>query len=125
MSGFCKCKSYSHFFSKNISIYAIFDDQIFNDTLTNIVSFEQLGPVLFFWWKNLIWSYENYRVPLDSEVSPYFKELSNERKKKYKELKKRIEREKELNIIAQKMERKKQLTVSTVSNVKESPSIHE
>ena len=33
------------FFSKNISIYAIFNDQSFNDTLTNnIVSFEQLGP---------------------------------------------------------------------------------
>ena len=29
-----KCKSYSHFFSKNISVYAIFDDQRFNDTLT-------------------------------------------------------------------------------------------
>ena len=41
-----------------------------------------------------------------------FQELANERKKKYKELKKRIEREKELHIIAQKMERKKQLTVS-------------
>ena len=40
-----KCKSYSHFFSKNISVYAIFNDQSFNDTLTNdIVSFEQLGP---------------------------------------------------------------------------------
>ena len=46
MSSFCKCKSYSHFFSKNISIYAIFNDQSFNDTLTNdIVSVEQLGPV--------------------------------------------------------------------------------
>ena len=34
------------FFSKNISVYAIFDDQNFNDTFTNnIVSFEQLGPV--------------------------------------------------------------------------------
>ena len=45
MSSFCKCKGYSHFFSKNISVYAIFDDQRFNDTLTNdIVSFEQLGP---------------------------------------------------------------------------------
>ena len=45
MSSFCKCKSYSHFFSKNISIYAIFNDQSFNNTLTNdIVSFEQLGP---------------------------------------------------------------------------------
>ena len=33
------------FFSKNISVYAIFDDQRLNDTLTNnIVSFEQLGP---------------------------------------------------------------------------------
>ena len=33
------------FFSKNISVYAIFDDQSFNDTLTNdIISFEQLGP---------------------------------------------------------------------------------
>ena len=45
MSSFCKCKSYSHFFSKNNSIYAVFNDQSFNDTLTNdIVSFEQLGP---------------------------------------------------------------------------------
>ena len=40
-----KCKSYSHFFSKDISVYIIFNDQSFNDTLTNdIVSFEQLGP---------------------------------------------------------------------------------
>ena len=45
MSSFCKCKSYSHFFGKNFSIYAIFNDQSFNDALTNgIVSFEQLGP---------------------------------------------------------------------------------
>ena len=44
---FCKCKSYSHFFSENISIYAIFNNQSFKDMLTNdIVSFEQLGPVL-------------------------------------------------------------------------------
>ena len=35
------------FFSKNISVYAIFNDQSFNDTLTNdIVSFDQLGPRL-------------------------------------------------------------------------------
>ena len=47
MGSFCKCKSYSHFFSKNISIYAIFNDQGFNNTLTNdIVSFEQLGRVV-------------------------------------------------------------------------------
>ena len=50
MSSFCKCKSYSHFFSKNISIYAIFNDQGFNNMLTNdIVSFEQLSPdILYF-----------------------------------------------------------------------------
>ena len=35
----------THCFSKNISVYAIFNDQSFNDTLTNdIISFEQLGP---------------------------------------------------------------------------------
>ena len=35
-------------FFKNFSIYAIFNDQCFNDTLTNgIVSFEQLGPYIF------------------------------------------------------------------------------
>ena len=33
------------FFSKNISMYALFNDQSFNDTLTNdIVSIEQLDP---------------------------------------------------------------------------------
>ena len=38
------------FFSKNISVYAIFDDQNFNDTLTNnIISFEQLDPGLEVW----------------------------------------------------------------------------
>ena len=48
VSSFCKCKSYSHFFSKNINVYAIFNDQSFNNTLANdIVSFEQLGPGLF------------------------------------------------------------------------------
>ena len=36
------------FFSKNSSIYAIFNDQSFNDMLTNdIVSFEQLGPEVY------------------------------------------------------------------------------
>ena len=36
------------FFSKNVSVYAIFNDQSFNDTLTNdIVSFEQLGPEVY------------------------------------------------------------------------------
>ena len=37
------------FFSKNISIYAMFNDQSFNDTLTNdIVRFEQLSPDEYF-----------------------------------------------------------------------------
>ena len=27
VSSFCKYKSYSHFFSKNISVYAVFNDQ--------------------------------------------------------------------------------------------------
>ena len=45
VSSFCICKSYSHFFSKNISVFSIFYDQSFNDTLTNnIFSFELLGP---------------------------------------------------------------------------------
>ena len=36
------------FFSKNISKYAVFNDQSFNDTLTkDIVSFEQLGPEMY------------------------------------------------------------------------------
>ena len=36
------------FFRINFSIYALFNDQHFNDTLTyNIISFEQLGPVVF------------------------------------------------------------------------------
>ena len=33
------------FFNKHFSVYAIINDQSFNDTLTNdFVSFEQLGP---------------------------------------------------------------------------------
>ena len=47
MSSFCKCKSCSHFYSAKICVYAIFNDQSFNDTFTNdIVSFEHLGPDL-------------------------------------------------------------------------------
>ena len=46
---FANAKATHIFFSKNISIYAIFDDQSFNNTLTNdIVSFEQLGPVVWY-----------------------------------------------------------------------------
>ena len=55
----------THFFSKNIGIYAIFNDQSFNDLLSNsIISFEQLGPGPW----DLVWSatcmamWENMRV---------------------------------------------------------------
>ena len=42
---FANAKATHIFFSKNFSVYAIFNNQSFNDTLTNdIVSFEQLGP---------------------------------------------------------------------------------
>ena len=45
VGSFCKCKSYSYFFIKNICIYAIFNYRSFKDTVTNgIFSFEQLGP---------------------------------------------------------------------------------
>ena len=51
------CKSYSHFFSKNIGIYAIFIEQSFNESLTNdIVSFEQLGP------ENLLTNWRIYKA---------------------------------------------------------------
>ena len=44
----CEMQKLPTFFSKNISVYARFDDQNFNDTLTNdIVSFEQLGPEFY------------------------------------------------------------------------------
>ena len=42
---FANAKANRIFISKNISIYAVVNDQSFNDRLTNdIVSFEQLGP---------------------------------------------------------------------------------
>ena len=40
---FANAKATYIFFSINISVYAIFIDQSFNDTLTNNI-FEQLGP---------------------------------------------------------------------------------
>ena len=46
---FANVKATHIFFSKNISVYAIFNDQSFNDMLTNsTVSFEQMGPDIFF-----------------------------------------------------------------------------
>ena len=58
MSSFCK--SYSQFFSKNISIHALFNDQSFNDTLTNdIVSFEQLSRPELLNGKRAVIAYAN------------------------------------------------------------------
>ena len=43
---FANAKATHIFFKKNISVYAIFNDQSFNDTLTNdIISFKQLDHV--------------------------------------------------------------------------------
>ena len=60
MSSFCKCKSYSHFSAKILAYYAIFNDQSFNDMLTNnIISFEQLGPGIYlsyFSTKTYMWA---------------------------------------------------------------------
>ena len=46
-----------HFFSKHISKYAIFNNQSFNNMLTNdIVSFEQMGPDIFkFLHETMLW----------------------------------------------------------------------
>ena len=59
MSSFCKCKSYSHFFSAKILAYmaTIFNDQSFNKLTNDIVSFEQLGPDIFLItpWKHMLW----------------------------------------------------------------------
>ena len=72
MSSFCKCKGYSHFLNKNICLYAIFNNQSFNETLTNdIVSYEQWALItgqtyihqshhhqkLFYWTKYLVNSF--------------------------------------------------------------------
>ena len=49
---FANAKATHVFSAKNISVCAIFNDQSFNDTLTNgIISFEQLGPGIFLYKK--------------------------------------------------------------------------
>ena len=65
---FAKCKSYSHFFRKNIRVYAIFNDQSFNDTLTkDIVSFEQLGPVHHYHYFQWSMTFIERRVNVDAK----------------------------------------------------------
>ena len=70
MSSFCKCKSYSHFFSKNISVFSIFNDQSFNNMLTNdIVSFEQRGPgVLYLFQHKQFKTLRQWRVIMKGSV---------------------------------------------------------
>ena len=58
---FANAKATHIFFSKSNSLYAIFNDQSFKDTLTdNIVSFEQLGPDILCWKCNYVWKYKSY-----------------------------------------------------------------
>ena len=61
---FANAKATHIFISKNISVYAMFNDQSFNDTLTNdIVSFEQLGPGLCCenkWWFGILHLFQHY-----------------------------------------------------------------
>ena len=55
---FANAKATHIFSAKNISIYAIFNDQSFNDMLTNdIISFEQLGsgPLLFILYPKILY----------------------------------------------------------------------
>ena len=49
VSSFCKCKSYSHFSRKNIRVYAIFNDQSFNEKLMTLLVFNN--------WAQQIWVY--------------------------------------------------------------------
>ena len=60
---------YSHFFSKNISIYAIFNDQSFNDTLTNhTFSFEQLGHGIHSYQEQCkLWYFSQYNLGNEEE----------------------------------------------------------
>ena len=57
---FAFAKATHSFFSKNISVCAIINDQIFNDMLTNdIVCFEQLGPDVLLIWAR-VWHFLQY-----------------------------------------------------------------
>ena len=61
------------FFSKNISVYAIHNDQSFNDRLTNnMVSFEQLGPDIFLisLWKHMLWVFIRSTLRVASNEYP-------------------------------------------------------
>ena len=62
------------FFSKNISIYAIFNVQSFNNMLTNdIISFEQLGPDVGFCG---VWSWSKLFAQDESLLMSTHKNIS-------------------------------------------------
>ena len=55
VSSFCTAKATHIFFSKTIQHICILLDVNFNESLTNdVVSFEQLGPGLFYLWSNIM-----------------------------------------------------------------------
>ena len=61
---FANAKATHVFSAKNISICAIYNHQSFNDTLTNdIVSFEQLGPLIQSPLRKLWWPLGRLYVP--------------------------------------------------------------
>ena len=67
---FANAKATHIFFSKDISIYAIFNDQSFNDTFTNdVISFEQLGTECPEFWTKCKWRYSgNAAVTMHSHL---------------------------------------------------------
>ena len=67
VSSFCKCKSYTQFFSKNISVYAIFNDQSSND----IVSFEQLAPGLWIFFLDSFYIIAFISAQQSLSLNPY------------------------------------------------------
>ena len=71
--GVCLQMQKLHFFSKNISVYAIFNDQSFNDTFTNnTVSFE-LGPEVL---EHLIILTSSMKVSVTSpKACQYYKQV--------------------------------------------------
>ena len=58
------CRSYSHFFCKNISVYAIFNDQSFNNTLADdIVSLNNWVQIFFLYLHENIYCGYSFEAP--------------------------------------------------------------
>ena len=66
---FANAKTTHIFFSKNISVYAILNDQSLKDMLTeNIISSEQLGPGHSLNAVKIIWNFLKYQWTKNSMV---------------------------------------------------------